>query len=482
MASCSRASSSRFTTVSTGVAASAAGRFARGRRRELLLAADRPHLGAAIPAAEVGQVVRQDLLEPRQQALVGALAAEGGEVLLPFEQRVLHEVATRRPWPAARGRGRGRRWPTASGGSVRAVGRVRPGSRRGRRPGLGPPPSGARGRGAHRVHDEPWARFRRVGAVSGVRKLPRPRRGINRHRSERIEKSENSRRTVLTPGVPERGTRFHGSLSSPLHPGAEGCSLSSVGPRPASRPPTEPHPDHPAAPRSLRAEQLEAREMPAILGPTTIWGPVNPYNLATADLNKDGYLDVIAPSLDGGVQILRNNGNGTFPTIQSYSTGSGHYNAAAADFNGDTHVDIALTNFSDVRVLLNDGSGGSGCDPPDRHLGPGLQHRRRRGQREWKDRPDRRERQRRRRDPVPGRPREREVLTAGHPPPTDFPPRLDSRRGIRGRQRGWEARRVRATMFSGGLMVHLNNGSGTFLPGNHYLAGGSGSRHLAVAT
>src|SRR5205807_2621786 len=70
-------------------------------------------------------------------------------------------------------------------------------------------------------------------------------------------------------------------------------------------------------------------------------GGTNPFSLAVADLNGDGYLDLViagnfAPN--GTVSVLLGNGHGNFGTIHSYVVGDYLYSLAVGDFNGDGNV------------------------------------------------------------------------------------------------------------------------------------------------
>ena len=90
----------------------------------------------------------------------------------------------------------------------------------------------------------------------------------------------------------------------------------------------------------------------------------NMLNVAVADFNGDGKLDVAAvDSTNGLVQIFNGVGDGTFTVGSSYSTDEGDglpWGIVTGDFNNDQHTDIAVVNQGspDVAVLLNDGSGG----------------------------------------------------------------------------------------------------------------------------
>jgi hypothetical protein len=90
-------------------------------------------------------------------------------------------------------------------------------------------------------------------------------------------------------------------------------------------------------------------------------GGTNTLSLAAADFNRDGKVDLaVASSGTDSVEVLLGNGDGTFQTALSYPAGTGPVFVIAADFNGDSVVDLALSNTTanQVSVLL-----GTGCSP-----------------------------------------------------------------------------------------------------------------------
>ena len=98
----------------------------------------------------------------------------------------------------------------------------------------------------------------------------------------------------------------------------------------------------------------------------------NPDAVTVADVNGDGKLDLIVADYgsttsanSGGVSILLGNGNGTFQSPVFIPTGSQPLQVIARDFTGDGKMDIALAsdyvaNFTtggSVDVLLGNGDG-----------------------------------------------------------------------------------------------------------------------------
>lgn len=85
-----------------------------------------------------------------------------------------------------------------------------------------------------------------------------------------------------------------------------------------------------------------------------------PWGVAAADYDGNGTIDLAVTNfVSNTVSILKNDGSGSF-TLSSTVTGlSGPVSIAAADFNGDGAIDLAVTNSSSnsVSILKNDGTG-----------------------------------------------------------------------------------------------------------------------------
>ncbi len=86
-----------------------------------------------------------------------------------------------------------------------------------------------------------------------------------------------------------------------------------------------------------------------------------PWSVTAADVNKDGWVDLIcANSGDDTLTVLTNNGHGGFVTASSPSVGFWPVSVTAADVNGDGLTDLICANYGDdtLTVLINNGHGG----------------------------------------------------------------------------------------------------------------------------
>src|SRR6266566_690479 len=93
------------------------------------------------------------------------------------------------------------------------------------------------------------------------------------------------------------------------------------------------------------------------IAPTAPKTGLAPFFMAAADLNGDGFLDlVVSNSTDNTLTLLMGNGDGTFTqTTTSPQTGFSPQGIAIGDFNSDGKLDIAVANLSlgTVSILLN---------------------------------------------------------------------------------------------------------------------------------
>lgn len=101
----------------------------------------------------------------------------------------------------------------------------------------------------------------------------------------------------------------------------------------------------------------------AFKGPSTFGAHLAPISIAVADFNQDGNLDIaIANRSSNDVSVLLGKGNGTFAAQVKYSAGTGGpdpVSIAAADVNGDGYPDliVADSGTNSVAVLINAGNG-----------------------------------------------------------------------------------------------------------------------------
>ena len=87
-----------------------------------------------------------------------------------------------------------------------------------------------------------------------------------------------------------------------------------------------------------------------------------PFAIVLADFNNDSHLDIAITNGDAGnIGILIGYGNGTFGPQMTYSTGSisAPCSMTVADFDDDNRLDIAVTLFrtGDVAIYFGDGNG-----------------------------------------------------------------------------------------------------------------------------
>jgi hypothetical protein len=86
---------------------------------------------------------------------------------------------------------------------------------------------------------------------------------------------------------------------------------------------------------------------------------VSPQDVATADFNGDGFLDLAVATGNNSVSILMGNGTGAFPSHVQYAVPGDPVGIIAGDFNGDGKVDLVTVDQfqSEISVLLGNGDG-----------------------------------------------------------------------------------------------------------------------------
>src|SRR5579863_1260981 len=81
-----------------------------------------------------------------------------------------------------------------------------------------------------------------------------------------------------------------------------------------------------------------------------------PFDIARADLNGDGKLDLVI-SGGGSIFVLLGNGDATFQPPVAYPSNIGSAQSVIVDLNGDGKLDVLLAGYSGVAVFFGNGNG-----------------------------------------------------------------------------------------------------------------------------
>lgn len=68
-----------------------------------------------------------------------------------------------------------------------------------------------------------------------------------------------------------------------------------------------------------------------------------PFGITVGDYYEDGYVDIVAGRTTGNIHFIKGNGDGTFQAAIQFGWKQAYYNAwafAAADMNGDGFLDV----------------------------------------------------------------------------------------------------------------------------------------------
>ncbi|MBM3234809.1 hypothetical protein FJZ31_00780 [Candidatus Poribacteria bacterium] len=82
-----------------------------------------------------------------------------------------------------------------------------------------------------------------------------------------------------------------------------------------------------------------------------------PYSIHVTDVDGDGYNDIIVANTNqNNVSVFKNNGDGTFQTRVNFSVGGSPWSIFANDFDADGDLDCVVTNIDNntVSILAND--------------------------------------------------------------------------------------------------------------------------------
>ena len=97
--------------------------------------------------------------------------------------------------------------------------------------------------------------------------------------------------------------------------------------------------------------------------PQSLGGEALGNDIAIADLDRDGDLDVVVASAAGAPDRAFFNGGATFTTLALGAATVDSRAVAVGDINGDAFIDIVFANPGGSSVLINNGAGGFTAGP-----------------------------------------------------------------------------------------------------------------------
>ena len=103
---------------------------------------------------------------------------------------------------------------------------------------------------------------------------------------------------------------------------------------------------------------------------------LTPIALAAGGLNGDRNVDLVIVEYhgnsNGSLDVFLGDGTGNFHKSASYATGVNPAAVVLADFNGDGHLDAAVTNFGSGDVWVRFGNGKGQFGKPSKYTSPGA--------------------------------------------------------------------------------------------------------------
>lgn len=91
----------------------------------------------------------------------------------------------------------------------------------------------------------------------------------------------------------------------------------------------------------------------------------SPLKLKLADIDQDGFLDIICPGLFNDVNFFKNNGDGTFSNRTSFVTSlSYQYGVEFQDLDGDSFKDLVISSYNMSKISIYFGKADGSYDLP----------------------------------------------------------------------------------------------------------------------